>query len=247
MCEPATGDAGLNGASGIMAYRNECHFMKTAEDDGNPAGGPDIAEPDHKAGLQTPNSTCLGSQGWTGAEMSSLPTRERGSGTSPYVPLQGLMPSNSVYGPDMDSGSTNDMSPDGQSNRPTPSSSAASEQRHNLVPGPHMGSSGGNSYKASPVSPHQNLSMVGTTQSEVDRNVDTFFNHPTAFGIPPGVSTGLTPSAQFSMPDTSDSFSGLPGWDITGPNAMTPGDGVLGTIMSVGTMESSMDLRWDNP
>ena len=153
----------------------------------------------------------------------------------------------------MDTSSTNDLSttsPDG--GRPTPNSSSASENRATLAPGSGMNGSGRNSFEASPVSPHPNLSMGGTTQADVDRNVNAFFNDPNTFGMA-SVGSGLTPDQRYGMPETSASTADFvnAGWaDMAGQTGtgMTPvADGVLRSIMSLGPMET-MDLGWDtNP
>ncbi|KAK0730608.1 fungal-specific transcription factor domain-containing protein [Lasiosphaeris hirsuta] len=246
------GDGNASGG----AYRNECMFMKTGGDDGNAAAAPDIVEPDTNNTSQTPSSAGRGSQSWSGPEpKTSLPTRDRAN--SPYVPLQGLMPNPlpNYGGPlDMDSTSVNDMSgtsPDaGQSSRPTPNSSSASEQRQNLAPGGHLSGSSRNSFEASPVASHPSLSMAGTSQSEVERSVNDFFNDPSSFNLPPGVSTGMTPDQRYSMPETpGDTTYSVPaGWPgiPTGQPGMTPvAEGVLRSIMSMGTLET-MDLGWDS-
>ncbi|EON97892.1 putative binuclear zinc transcription factor protein [Phaeoacremonium minimum UCRPA7] len=134
---------------------------------------------------------------------------------------------------------TNDMStsPDGgQSDRPTPNSSSASD-RQNLNTG--RMSSGGNSFETSPVTQTQNVS-----QSDVDRNVAAFFNDPTN-GFSMG--TGMTPDQRFTMPDTpGGEFTVPPGWELPGQTGMTPvAEGVLRTIMQMGPMET-MDLGWDH-
>ncbi|GAB1311227.1 Citrinin biosynthesis transcriptional activator ctnR [Madurella fahalii] len=238
---------------GILGYTNECHFMKTSGDDGNPTSAPEIIDVD---------SCNPGAPAFSGPEQTtSLPTRE--PLRTPYMPAHGLVaPHFSSYGqPDMDTGSTNDMSgasPDGgQSNRPTPNSSTASENRQNLTPG-HMngGSAGPSSFETSPAVSHQNLNMGGTTtQSEVDRNVNAFFSDPSSFGIPSGVAAGLTPGQRFSMPDApagppgSAEFPVPPGWgEMPQQTNMAPvADGVLRSIMTMGAMDT-MDLGWDpNP
>lgn len=233
---------------GILSYNNECPFMKTSGDDNNPPNAPEIIDLD---------SGNPGPLAFSAAEQTtSLPTRE--PLRTPYMPPHGLVrPHFPGYGqPEMDTGSTNDMSgasPDGQSNRPTPNSSTASENRQNLTPG-HMngGSAGPSSFETSPAVSHQNLNMGGTTQSEVDRGVNAFFGDPSSFGIPSGVATGLTPGQRFSMPDPppgppgSAEFPVPSGWgEMPQQTNMTPvADGVLRSIMTMGAMDT-MDLGWD--
>ncbi len=243
-----------------MGYRNECLFMKTAGDSGNAALGPDLADPEPTINevSQTTSSSGHETQSWSGAEQStSLPTRARGSGSA-YVPLHGMMPPdvsiphyNSV---EMDTGSTNDMSstsPDaGQSSRPTPNSSAASEHSQNLVPGSHnVGGvgSGRNSFTASPIPSHPSLNMPETSQSEAERSVNSFFGDPTSFNLPSGMATGLSPDQRFSMPETPGGGADFSGWaaQMSSQAGMTPGvDGVLRSIMAMSTMDT-MDIAWE--
>lgn len=134
-CEPEKGKAD----HGILAYRNECHFLKTVDDDGNAANAPDIAgdtDPSPGGISQTPSSsTGLGSQQPWGHDLSSstnpnlpppLDTNPRGVGTIPYsASMHGLLPRHS-----MDNNSPNAMSgTSGENNGPTPGSSSASDIR----------------------------------------------------------------------------------------------------------------------
>ncbi|KAB5580809.1 fungal-specific transcription factor domain-containing protein [Coniochaeta sp. 2T2.1] len=150
-CQPTVEQdgSGPNGTAGIMAYRNECQFLRGMEDDGNPVNGPDITDATadnsgKNAGnnnnnniSQTPSSTGLTSQqSWPNDQTSSsLTTRERGgtgSGRSPYPTMHGLMPMSGAYEMDTSSNGLSGTSPgDGPSNRPTPnSSSMSSDQQH---------------------------------------------------------------------------------------------------------------------
>lgn len=237
-----------------MSYRNECHFMKTVEDDGNAAAAPSIVEPE-QSGEADPNSasTGFGGQGWLSAEQP-IPY---GTNNTHSLPLHGnaLTPSSgSLYdksgsssgrmtgfGQSESSGDNNmSGSPDGdQSNRPTPNSSSASEQRVNMAPGGLHGS-GRNSFDASPVTAQQNMDPRGSADGNAN-----FFNDASAFGI----RTGLTPNQRFSMPDTPGADFGMPhnGWgDLQGQTSMTPvAEGVLRSLMNMGPMDA-MDLTsWD--
>ncbi|KAK4449414.1 transcriptional activator protein acu-15 [Podospora aff. communis PSN243] len=246
---PGAGKPSEKGARGMMPYRNECNFMKTADDDGNPANAPDLVQPDLDNSnnvSQTPNSTGHHSQSWSGPEQTaSLPSRERRSGSS-YVPIQSMM---ATYGTSEMDTVSNDMSgtsPDaGQSSRPTPNSSAASD--HLAPAAAHVSRSGRTSFNASPVIP--NLDMNATTQSEVERNINAmtdFFGGPSAYPVPPGVSTGLAPQQRYSMPDTPGDFSLGSDWqDISSQPGMTPvAQGVLRSILTMNSIET-MDLGWD--
>ncbi|KAL0936629.1 binuclear zinc transcription factor [Colletotrichum truncatum] len=242
-----------DGVQGIMSYRNECHFMKTGGDDGNAATAPNIVEPDQDEETG-PNSasTGFGGQGWLSAE-PPMPYDANRSG----IPLHGtvLTPSSSSlydkpgsssghmngFGQSESSGDNNmSGSPDAdQSNRPTPNSSSASEQRLNMASG-GMNGSGRNSFDASPVIGHQNINAQGNTDGNVN-----YFNDASAFGIR---GTGLTPNQRFSMPETPGAEFGIPnGWgDLQGQTGMTPvAEGVLRSLMNMGPMDA-MDLSaWD--
>ncbi|KAL2137091.1 hypothetical protein VTI74DRAFT_9697 [Chaetomium olivicolor] len=240
-------------AHGIMGYSNQCNFMRVPGDNGSPANAPDLVEVD---------PTPPGAGFSPGEQTTSLPTRER-SHLDPYLPNHGLVPPPfSAYPapPDMDGGSNNDLSgasPDGQSNRPTPNSSSASDQqRSSLNPtgsaaaAAHMsGTSGRNSFETSPAVSHQNLSSMsvsGTTPSDVDQhNVNAFYGDPSSFGLGAGVSTGLTPDQRFSIPSGAPGAGDTPGWsEITGQQGMTPvAEGMLRSIM-MGGMEG-IEMGWE--
>jgi len=257
---------------GVMGYSNQCNFMKVAGDDGNPVSAPEIIDID-------PNPVTANFS--PSQQPTALPTRER-SHTGSYMPSHGLAPpSFSAFGTsqDMDPGSGNDLSgtsPDGQSSGRTPNSSTtgtSDPQRQNLAAPPsngHVnGGSGRNSFETSPVSSHQNLSGIsGTTPSDAERNVNAFFGaDPSSFGMPTGVSTGLTPDRRFGMPGAGDTpcavgasggtggagtggaaeFGGhaTPWADISAQQGMTPAtEGMLRSIMAMGSMDG-IDMGWE--
>ncbi|TDZ21908.1 Citrinin biosynthesis transcriptional activator ctnR [Colletotrichum orbiculare MAFF 240422] len=237
------------GVQGIMSYRNECHFMKISGDDGNAASAPDIVEPGPEAaGGPSSASTGFGGQSWLSAEQP-LPYDAAVPGSalhaSTLTPSSGSLydragSSNgnmAGFGRSESSGDINlTGSPEGeQSNRPTPNSSSASEQRMNMA-------TGGNTFDTSPVPGHQN----GGSQNNLDGGVG-FFGDSNTFSMG---RTGLTPNQRFSMPDTPGAGFGLPnGWgDLQGQTGMTPvAEGVLRSLMNMGPMDA-MDLSsWDAP
>lgn len=271
-CRPTTekDGTGPNGTAGIMAYRNECQFLRTVEDDGNPVNGPDITTTEttdnSAAGVsQTPTSSTGGgnnSQSWHGGDQgSSLPTRERGGrGNSPYPHMHGLMPMGGTNGYDMDTSSNglSGTSPEGggQSSRPTPNSGSSDQRQNNngnLAPGSaglRNSSSGRASFEASPAaaSSSHNPHLPKPTQPQSnmdDASAAAFFDDlpSSAGGFGLGeVSTGLTP--RFSMSDAAGANE-YAGWEIPGQTGMTPvAEGVLRSIMSMGPMDT-MDLGWD--
>lgn len=237
-----------------MSYRNECHFMKTVDDDGNAANAPNIVEPgqnDESAPISASATTNLGGPGgWLSAEASLL----YGSNSTNNLPLHGssLTPSSgSMYdksgsssgrvtgfGQSESSGDNNmSGSPDGdQSNRPTPNSTA-SDPRVSMAGG--LDGSGRNSFDTNSATAQSNNNARGSADANAN-----YFNDAGGFGI----RTGLTPNQRFSMPDTPGADFGMPnGWgDLQGQTGMTPvAEGVLRSLMNMGPMDA-MDLSsWD--
>ncbi|KAF6810190.1 binuclear zinc transcription factor [Colletotrichum sojae] len=237
-----------DGVQGIMSYRNECHFMKTRGDDGNAATAPNIVEPEQEGDTgPSSSSTGFGGQHWLSSEQPAAYDANR-----PGISMHGtvLTPnSGSLYdksgsssgrmigfGQSESNGDNMSGSPDAdQSNRPTPGSSSASEQRMNTA------TNGSSSFDASPVSGHQHMNSQSNTEGSVN-----FFNDTNAFGIR---GTGLTPNHRFSLPETPGPDFGMAanGWgDLQGQTGMTPvAEGVLRSLMSMGPMDA-MDLSsWD--
>jgi hypothetical protein len=237
-----------------MAYRNECHFLKTVEDDGNPAVGPDLVEPENEG--QKVDASATGgftSQGWMSEQQ--IPNRESSSNRG--LPMQGLPVLPSVSGPMYEkngaassmagfgqsesTADTNDMSvsPEAQSNRPTPNSSAASDHRPHG--NGHVNGSGPNSFETSPVSAHQAL----TSPNGVDGTQQpSYYGDHNAFGI-----SNMAQNQRFSVPSTAVSGFDVPnGWqDLSSQPGMTPvAEGVLRSLMNMGPMDA-MDLSsWDS-
>ncbi|KAF4998851.1 hypothetical protein FDECE_11694 [Fusarium decemcellulare] len=218
------------GVQGILAYRNECHFMKMAGDDGNAATAPDIVEPSGDAqNMAASGDASFGGQTWLSSEQqlpiltpSSGGTFEKnGSGSGPMSGFGDL------------GGESQDASgsPDGlQSNRPTPNSSTGgSDQRAHLAPG-QLNGSGPNSFNTSPMSPNQTMMNPGL----LDGSTQGFFADASGFTIP----AGLDQNGGFTMPD---------GWaDIQGQTGVPQvGEGVLRALMNMGPMDA-MDLgSWE--
>ncbi|ORY62304.1 fungal-specific transcription factor domain-containing protein [Pseudomassariella vexata] len=213
--------------SGIMAYRNECNFIKITGDSGNPMDTPAIVEPENQNRPRQNDSA-----NWLPGDQR-LPTRERSSASEacggiivqPISFDQRLTPGNG-YGDSASSG-TNDMSlspnPDSQSNRPTPNSSSASEQQR---------ASERTSFDTSP---------IGSHQAEMDAATAAFFPDTSTFSFPgAGNGTGMTPGHDFSMSN---------GWEMPGTGSgtgMTPvADGVLRHLMNLPPMDA-MDIGWDS-
>lgn len=230
-----------------MGYTNQCHFMKVAGDDGNPANGPEIIDIDPNAANFSPSE-----------QATSLPTRERSNTGGSYLPHGLVPPPFSAYGApgDMDTSSSNDLSgtsPDG----PTPNSSTTGgtsdpqQQQHqnsnnNNLAAPsngHVnGGSGRNSFETSPVPSHQTIggsSMSGTT----------------LFGDPSFVGISVTPDQRFGgggIPGDNNAPGGGGGergaaWGGMAPHhqGMAPvADGVLRSIMALGNMDG-MEMGWE--
>lgn len=221
---------GPEGLQGIMAYCNECHFMKMSGDDGNAAAAPDLVEP--QADGQGPNSNDFG-QAWLSADQSSsMPGLTPSSGTM-YEKTESGGPL-SGFGDGAGAGDNQDGRgpPEaGKSNGPTPNSSGAgSDGKTRLAPGPMGGPGQDSSFRASPLSPQQN--MMGQGQG--------FFGDSNGFTMAHGMSGQQGGAAGFAMPSN--------GWaDLNGPStAMQPvGEGVLRALMNMGPMDA-VDLSWDS-
>lgn len=264
-CQPTSDKdgAGSKGTAGTTAYRNECQFLRMAEDDGNPINAPDLSAtetPDTSAAgvSQTPSSsTGIGSQSWHGADRGgSLPTRKRGSGTSPYPHVIGLLPVTNVNVFEMTSSpnGTSGTPPEGQSSGLSPNSGSSDpRQNSNLAPGQaglrNSSSSGRTSFEASPATssshnPHIPSKQPAAQTADADAAAAFFNDIPSAaggFGLG-GESTGLTP--RFTMTDAAGANE-YGGWEMSGQSGMTPGaEGVLGSILNMGSMDT-MDMGWD--
>ena len=231
-----------NGIQGIMAYRNECHFMKVPGDTGNIASAPELVDSQGsgaqadavrsgQANKQAPEPAGTTHGSWLNAEHPiRLMTPNSGSMYERYG--SGTYAMNGFGG--NGNGDSQDVSVDeGQSNsRATPNSSGgASESRSHLAPGP-MSSSGHNSFQASPIMPQQNM-MNGGGMDATD---------PALFGDATGFTMGTEMSGQHGLFGTGS------GWeDMQGQTGMTPdGDGVLRALINMAPMDT-MDLSsWDS-
>jgi hypothetical protein len=231
-----------DGVQGILAYRNECHFMKTVGDNGNPAEAPDLSidpstDPSSDMqGLDTSNSGGFNSQSWLSADPSAM---------SVLTPSSGGMYDKTTGSGDTQPGLSN--TPDaGHSGGPTPNSSTNSareggvDTRGHLSSG-HMNGSGRNSFQPSPVSPRQQQhqhqqqnSMMGTNDMSGGHQ-QTFFGDTTGFSVSP------------TIHDQQNGFGMSNGWGDMQNQAGIPqvGDGVLRALMNMGPMDA-MDLSsWD--
>jgi hypothetical protein len=253
-----------DGQGGIMAYRNECHFLKTVEDDGNPSTGPDIVEPENES--QKTDSSASGFTGQSWMSEQRIPARDSTSNRG--LPMQGLPVLPSVSGGSMggfgqsDSATDNDMSlsPEAQSNRPTPNSSSASDHRPHTN-GHQVSGSGPNSFEASPVSAHQPLTSPNAIDSTQQQQPppppppQAYYGGHDAFGI-----NNMNPNQRFPASTTGvpgvSAVAGVggvagfevPSWqDMSSQPGMTPvAEGVLRSLMNMGPMDA-MDLSsWDS-
>ncbi|KAK6193906.1 putative NRPS-like protein biosynthetic cluster [Pestalotiopsis sp. IQ-011] len=234
--------------NGLLAYKNECHFMKTTGDDGNAATAPDIAQPVSNSGMGSTADYNAASQMWMQNDQQ-LPTREQS--TAPDAGSRGMSQPMMFHASahqartgyvDASSSGTNAMSasphPDNSSDRPTPNSSSASEHRN--------GTSGRTSFDASPIGVGQHMG----SQAEVDAATVAFleanqFNMSTqALGMTAGRGFGMPGG----MPDGSSHGYGMPdAWHMMQGQAtgMTPvADGVLRHLMDMPPMDA-MDLGWE--
>lgn len=136
----------------------------------------------------------------------------------------------------------------GPSDRPTPSSTTASDTRSNLVPGRSAsGHSGRSSFETSPVASHQqNISEVRTQSQSVSATFYTSSGMGAEYISALGqghAHTGLTPGASYSMPETPGraEYNSAGGWEMS--QGLTPiGEGVFRELMGI----SPMDMGWEH-
>jgi hypothetical protein len=237
--------------NGLLAYKDNCDFLKPSGDDGNPTGRPDIVESGQNSGSQGTNG--YDSARWLSSEQQQLPTRERSTGpdSGSNVMIPPMMFANHRVTPnggyvDTQSNGTNDMSvsPHPDSNRPTPNSSSASEQRNNSTSAPSrpVTDSGRTSYDASPIGGNQTLG----TQAEIDAATVAFFSDANNYGMPTQ-GTGMTPGRNYVLPDNQGNhYAVSDGWAVMpGQTGMTPvAEGVLRHLMDMPPMDA-MDLGWE--
>ncbi|PTB47155.1 uncharacterized protein TrAFT101_012009 [Trichoderma asperellum] len=223
------------GVKGILAYRNECHFMKTTGDNGNLATAPDITEPTTDSqSMSTSNSNNFGNGAWLSSDQQMhVLTPNSGSMYEKNVPGSGGL---SGFGDGLDQDTSG--SPGVQSAGRTPNSSGGTSEARppHLGPGQMSNSaSGHDSFRASPISPQQTMMNHGG----MDNNgAQGFYGDPNSFTMASGMGMPQTP---YGM---SNGWAGL-----TGPAAgMQPvgGEGVLRALMNMGPMDA-MDLSsWDS-
>lgn len=240
-----------DGAQGILAYRDDCHFLKVPGDDGS---AQDLV--DAQRASQGPVAGGFG-QAWFSAEQASMPGltptsgamhHERGASTG-GGPLSG-------FGEGCGDKAETRKSPEtGLSGGPTPKSSGAgSDGRSHLAPGPGMGGGSGcesSSFRASPMSPPQ--SMMGQGAGLDAGGAAGFFGGPGDFATMAGGAMGGGTGGGVGVggPQAGAGFgmASNGGWPGIGGQAagMPPlGDGVLRALMDMGPMDA-MDLSsWDS-
>ncbi|KFA61652.1 hypothetical protein S40285_08198 [Stachybotrys chlorohalonatus IBT 40285] len=219
-----------SGVSGILAYRNETNYMKNTVNEGNRGTAQDMGDGQHDAmAIDAAQMGGFGQQGWLSTEQSVrvlTPT----SGT--LLDKMGSANAHRTrFGETGGDGQERPESADDQSsNRPTPVSSiGGSESRPRLVPA-RINRSGGNSFNASPVTPHQNLMSAGA----VDGGNHGFFGD-SGFSL-----AGLA--------DGSGGFGVADGWgDLQTESGMAQiGDGVLRALMNMRPMDAMDISTWDS-
>lgn len=232
---------------GLPIQKNECLFMRTAEDDGTAMDD----RPPANANQETDPTSASSSgprNGSFGDETNWMPIGQSGQHGEPVQrSLQGLalgdistFPTRDMhgsgYGPsDNNTGAEAGLSPDTQnsnSNRPTPNASTPSESRSILQNG--QANSSATSFSTSPDSQQ---SRVPPTDG---RALSSFFSgQPDYTNIIPG--TGMTPGNEFSMPETPGRGFDVPsGWEMTSQatTGLTPvGEGVFRQLMGMGGMD----------
>ncbi|KID62887.1 binuclear zinc transcription factor, partial [Metarhizium hybridum] len=226
---------------GILAYRGECHFMKSHGDDGNPATAPDLVDSqgDNTAGhVSATNAGFGGGQSWLATDQNAVPVLTPSSGTmyEKGGSASGHVPGYEANGDGHDRAGSPEA---GQSNGPTPNSSGgASDAKSHLAPGNLGGSGRENGFHPSPIASQPNLMNQG---APADAG-----NHQGFFG------ESLTFAMNHNMAGQQNGFAVPQTWapEMNGqapPPNMTPvGEGVLRALMNMGPMDA-MDLSsWDS-
>lgn len=242
-----------DGSGGIMAYRNQCHFLRTHEDDANAANAPDLVEPESddptSAGAQSDQQGFASAPSWEREQQ--LPVSRDGSAQG--LPMQGqgvpVVPPTSTplfegvkspgarpmfqFIPGEAGADANDMSgsPGAGSGGPTPNSSTASEHKARIG---QVSGSGSTSYDASPAPAPQTLGSQAGVEGQAGFYDASGF--PMAQGVPGDQRFPVQGQMGFGMAS---------GW---GPvQAGQPvADGVLRSLMNMGPMDA-MDLSsWES-
>ncbi|CAJ2513439.1 Uu.00g015580.m01.CDS01 [Anthostomella pinea] len=218
--QPRSGNAGT-----MNFHDTDCNFLRTPGDDGNPLNAPNLVESETHNPNQMPQGWYPGEQLMSGRGRESGAGHGKGAVSSMLFEAGGFGESQSSETNDI-SGSSNQ---DGQSNRPTPNSSSASDHRQSTTGTGAMTNSDRPSFDASP---------NGSRAMEVA--AAAYF--PSAgFGMS---GTGLSPGGTFSIPDLSGHDFSVPGgWDSE-QAGMTPrtAEGIMQGIMNM-PME---EMNWDS-
>lgn len=238
-----------DGVAGILSYRNE--FSKAPEEGVN-AAAPEIVEPDQEVPANSGStSRAYGGSGWDPTD-PSLP-HEHNAGTG-SLPMQGVMltpASASLYekgvsrnghiasfGQSESGGDNNTTSPEGdQSNRPTPNSSSASEQR-----GANQ-TAGMESFDSNQRLDHQNTHARPNTEAGGPPFYGDTQNYPMGTsGMAPAQRFPMGESAVDSYDISSNNWQGMPS-----QGGMTPmAEGVLRSLMNMGPMDALDLSTWNS-
>lgn len=237
-----------HGSAGPLSGKNECHFMKTVEDDGCAVNAPDLSDSNPSPGgmSQTPSSAgAAASQPWgSGAQhvsssTTSLPTRQfNGGGTLSYsTSIESLLPR---QGHVVDANSPNAMSGTSGEQGRTPGSSSASDGRRNVNP-KDQASGQTSGFGTSP-------QLQATNDIEVAAAASAFFEMQTPqFGMGPDMGTGLTPRFNIEDPSSGHDFTVPASWgDLGAGTGMTPvTNETLRNLMSMGSMDGIDMGAWE--
>lgn len=240
-------DSGKGRAEGgTFKYRNECQFMKIAEDEGNPAENPDLVEPEPDVSRSTHSQTW---SSLTRGETTAISGGNSGNGGNnetrgmPFTMFE--LGSGQAFldrsGADNSSTSMT-TNQDGLSNRPTPNSTGTSDLRHST--GHESGSLP--SYNASPSTANDN------SMSDMEAAAARFLQQAMSNGYHVSGDGTRLPSGQVFHPITTSStmdFTLASDWASMGAQSGgTPvAEGVLRDLLqNIGPLDASMDLGWDS-
>lgn len=240
----------------ILAYRNECQFMRVAEDNGNPVQAPNLVDPLPQsdpataaaaaASSQSPVNDALLAANWLNANDRPTSGLSMSSGMV-LTPLSGLSATAEAPFNNQDGGSADVMdipiSTDGvasSSAHHTPTASTTPEAMAHATGQQQTGAMGTRVRAGSTRSSYEatgngrDATAAATTQ--------TFFPNSNAYGMPQPINT-----ARFGHAPATSGDEYVTSWaDVSTAPSMTPiAEGVLRSLMNLGPMDA-MDLSsWD--
>ncbi|KKA30434.1 hypothetical protein TD95_005218 [Thielaviopsis punctulata] len=230
-------------------YRNECQFMRVAEDNGNPVQGPNLVDPlprpDRAASAsmsQSPAHDALLAANWLNANDRSTPGLSMSNGIV-LTPLSGLSataeaPFNNSDPDAMDATMTTEGTASANTHQ-KPNAPATPEAIAHTAGQPQTGGMG-NRVRAG--STRSSLEAATANVSDATAATQAFFSNANAYGMSQAMNNGA-----FDHGATTNGDEYVSSWaNVSTAPSMTPvAEGVLRTLMNLGPMDA-MDLSsWD--